>query len=194
MSNDNLAMGQDIGVDVTNTISGLTRKFRGISNKLNLKGHYPLVEHIRNGKVIGRYKFDNDITNEGKNLILEVMFRDGTQIASSSWFSGLISSAAYSALAAADTMSSHAGWAEFTAYSESTRVAWGPGIPAGQAITNATPITFNINGTGTLKGVFISSNSTKSGTTGKLWATGLFSADVPVVNGDQMKVTYTVSN
>jgi hypothetical protein len=122
------------------------------------------------------------------------MFKDGTQIASTSWFGGLISSSGYSALSASDTMSSHSGWAEFTGYTQSTRVAWGPGTPASQSITNASPMTFDINATGTLKGIFITSNSTKSGTSGKLWATGLFSADVPVVSGDQMKVTYTVSN
>ncbi len=153
------------------------------------------VEHRdKDGKLIGIYDFHNDITNEGKNLILEVMFKDGTQIASASWFIGLISNSGYSALAAGDTMASHAGWTEFTGYSQSTRVAWGPGVPASQLITNGTPATFDITSSGTLKGVFIPSNSTKSGTTGKLWATALFSADVPVNNGDQIKITYTVSS
>ncbi len=167
---------------------------RKAEDKFNPKGRFK-VEHLdKDGNVKGVYDFNNDITNEGKNYILETMFHDGSQIASTSWFIGLISSSGYSALAAADVMNSHAGWTEFTGYSQSTRVVWGMGAASGQAITNASPATFDITGTGTLKGVFIASNSTKSGTSGKLWATALFSADVPVSNGDQIKITYTVSS
>lgn len=160
--------------------------------KMGLKGKWQL-EHVRNGEVIGVQDFPNDITNQGKNSLFEIMFHDGTQIASSSWFIGLISSSSYSALAASDVMSSHAGWTELTGYTQSTRVAWGPGAAASQSITNASPATFDINATGTAKGVFVVSNSTKGGTTGTLWSTALFSADVPVANGDQLRVTYTVS-
>lgn len=149
--------------------------------------------HFRGGKLLGVYDTLNDITNEGKNLIFDVMFNNATQIANNSWFIGLISLSSFSALAAADTMASHGGWTEFTSYSQSTRVAWGSGASSGQSTTNSSPAQFDINGSGTVKGVFITSVSTKSGTTGKLWATALFGADVPVTNGDQLKITYTVS-
>jgi hypothetical protein len=196
---DRFKIEQLIEVDVFNKISGKTRKIRGLANQLNLQGFYPAIEHYgrnEDGSLFLKdiYQLHNDITNEGKNTILDVMFKDGTQIASTSWYLGLISNSGYSALAAGDTMSSHTGWTEFTGYSQSTRVAWGPGAASGQSTTNATPATFDINATGTLKGIFVTSNSTKSGTTGKLWATGLFAADVPVSNGDQMKITYTVSS
>lgn len=192
---DRFKLEQLIDVDVFNKISGRTRKYRGLGDGLELKGFYPKITHTdKYGKLIGEYSLHNDITNVGKNYILDTMFHDGTQIASTSWFIGLISNSGYSALAATDTMSSHSGWTEFTGYSQSTRVAWGPGAASSQAITNATPATFDINATGTLKGIFVPSNSTKSGTTGTLWATGLFAADVPVSNGDQMKITYTVSS
>ncbi len=121
------------------------------------------------------------------------MFHDATQVASTSWYIGLISNSGYSALAAGDTMSSHSGWTEATGYTQSTRVAWGPGASSSQTTTNASPATFDMNATATIKGIFVNSNSTKSGTTGTLWATGLFTADVPVNNGDQLKVTYSVS-
>jgi hypothetical protein len=158
------------------------------------RGKFQIEHYDKDGNLKGTYDFPNDITNEGKNYIFEVMFHDGTQIASTSWFIGLISNSGYSGLAAGDTMASHGGWTEFTGYSQSTRVAWGPGTAASQAITNASPATFDITGSGTLKGVFITTNSTKSGTSGKLWATALFAADVPVSNGDQIKITYTVSS
>lgn len=175
-----------------NAVSKLTRKRKADVNFLP-KGKWVVEHRDKDGNLKGTYDFPNDITNQGKNSIFEVYFHDGTQIASSSWFIGLISSSGYSALAAADTMSSHAGWTEFTGYSESTRQAWGPGTAASQSITNATPATFSINSSGTVKGIFVVSNSTKSGTTGTLWSTALFSADVPVTNGDELKVTYTVS-
>lgn len=161
-------------------------------SKIKTHGKF-IIEHIRNGNVIGRYEFPNGVTNVGKNLLLDVMFKDGSQVASSSWYLGLIDNSGYSALSASDTMASHAGWNEFTSYSESTRVAWGPGAASSQTTTNSTPATFNVNGSGTVKGVFCVSNNTKSGTSGTLWATALFTADVPVVNGDQLKATYSVS-
>lgn len=169
----------------------MTRR-RELTQDLNWRNPITL-EHWRKGKLIGSQLTHNDITNVGKNYILNVMFNGGTQIANNSWFIGLISLASFSALAAADTMSSHAGWIEFTGYSQSTRVAWGSGSATSQSTSNSSPATFDITGSGTVKGVFVTSNSTISGTSGTLWATALFGADVPVTNGDQLKITYTVS-
>lgn len=160
--------------------------------KLPLAGRFGAALY-RRGRFYQQLRFPNDITNQGKNDLFDIMFHDGTQIASSSWFIGLISNASYSALAATDTMSSHAGWTEFTGYSQSNRVAWGPGASSGQTITNSSAATFDINTSGTVKGVFITTNNSKSGTSGRLWATALFTADVPVVNTDQLRITYSVS-
>jgi hypothetical protein len=159
-------------------------------NKLGLKGSWH-VQLERDGKIILDKVFPNGITNEGKNTILDVMFH-GTA-ATATWYLGLISNTGYSALAAADTMGSHAGWTEFTGYSEGTRQEWTEDAAASQAITNSTPVTFNINAGGTLKGGFLTSGSAKSGTTGILWGTALFNADIPVLNGDVLRVTYTVT-
>lgn len=166
---------------------------RDSKDKLPLKGRFKVQHYDKDGRYINTYEFDNDITNAGKNSIFDVYFSDATQIAASSWCLSLISLSGYSALAAADTMASHGGWTEFTGYSEGTRPAWGPGDPASQSITNGTPVTFSINATGTVKGIFVTTQNTKGGTTGTLWATALFSGDVPVTSGDQLKVTYTVS-
>lgn len=176
---------QNIGVT-------MSRK-RELENNFEPKGKW-VVEHLdKDGNLKATYDFHNDIVNVGKNNIFDVYFNGGTQTPNNSWFIGLISNSGYSALAAADTMSSHAGWTEFTGYSQSTRVAWGSGAASSQSVTNASPATFDITSSGTIKGIFVITNSTKGGTTGTLWATGLFSADVPVVNGDQLRATYTVS-
>ena len=157
------------------------------------KGRF-VVEHYRKGVLLDTYEFPNDVTNEGKNTWLDVMFNGGTQIPNNSWYIALINNSGFSALAAADTMASHAGWAEATGYSQSTRVAWGSGAAASQSVTNASPAVFDMNATATIYGIFVTSGSAKSGTSGKLWATAGFTSPVPVVNGDQLKVTYTVNS
>lgn len=152
------------------------------------------LQLFRGGKLLKQFGCFNDITNVGKNHIFDVEFNGATQIANNNWWIALINASGYSAVSASDTMASHAGWTEFTTYSQSTRVAWGSGAASGQSLTNASPATFDITGSGTLKGVFVVGNgSAKSGTSGTLWATALFGADVPVTSGDQIKITYTVS-
>ena len=160
---------------------------------LDLKGVFNVEHYDKDGNLINIYKVKNLITNVGKDYILDTMFNDGTQIANSSWFVGIIDNSGYTAIDATDTMASHSGWNEFTTYSEANRVAWGSGASASQTTTNASPATFNITGSGTLQGIFVNSDNTKSGTTGTLWNAALFAATVPVTNGDQLKITYSVS-
>lgn len=137
-------------------------------------------------------EISNGITNEGKNKLLDVMFHGTSAI--TTWYLGLIDNAGFSALDAADVMNSHTGWDEFTAYDETTRPAWTEGAASGQSITNGTPVTFTINGSGTLKGGFVTSENTISGTTGTLWATAAFSGGTqPVSASNLLKITYTVN-
>lgn len=175
------------------SVGAMMSRKREAQNKLPLRGKF-YAELWREGKLIHKEEFPNDITNAGVNYLLDTMFNDATQIANSAWCIGLISNSGYSALANADTMASHAGWTEATGYSQSTRVAWGSGAAASRSVTNASAAVFNLNATATLKGVFITSQNTKGGSTGTLWATALFtSGDIPVVNGDELRVTYATS-
>jgi len=135
--------------------------------------------------------FDNGVTNIGKDSQLDVIFNSGTQI--TSWYLGLVDNAGFTAFANSDTMASHGGWTEFTTYTEATRPQWSPDAAASQQITNSTPTNFNITGSGTLQGIFVTSDNTKSGTTGTLWATASFAGTIPVANGDLLKITYTVT-
>lgn len=150
------------------------------------------VEHWRDGQKIADIEVLNGIVDVGVNSLLDVGFRNQSQIAT--WYMGLVDNSGFSAFAAGDTMASHAGWNLFTTYSDATRITWVPAAAASRSISNSvTSADFNINGSGTVKGVFITSDSTKSGTTGTLWATAAFASTVPVVNGDVLKVTYTIS-
>lgn len=168
----------------------LVKKFIPFNN-IKIAGQFYL-EQWRDGKLITRIPVIlNGVTNSGKDKALDILFYTASKI--STWYCGLISSSGYSVLAAADTMSSHAGWTEFTGYSQSTRVTWVTVAPSSQVVTNSSAMVFSVNGSGTVKGVFITSDNTKSGTTGTLWATALFSADLPVVNGDTLNLTYAIT-
>lgn len=160
-------------------------------NLLMLAGMYH-IDHIRDGKVIERFDFHNDIVTEGKNKLLDVCFRNQTQIAA--WYFGLVNNSGWTAFVAGDTAASHSGWTEFTSYDESTRVAWSPVAADAASISNTSVATFTINSSGNIKGIFVASVSTKSSTSGTLWGTAAFGSVVPVSNGDQLKVTYTINS
>ena len=148
------------------------------------------VQHIRDGKVINEFDAPNGVTNEGLNSNLGVYFNSVTQI--TAWYAGLINDPA--TLAAADVMNAHAGWTENVGYTEANRVTFVFDAAASQSIANGTTSAdFNINAVGTLHGIFVVSNNTKSGTTGTLWATAPFASPLSVTGGDLLKITYTVS-
>lgn len=138
-------------------------------------------------------RFWNGITTAGINNLFNVYF--GATSKAAAWYMGLIASSGYSALAAADTMSSHAGWTEETSnYSQATRPQWTPASASGGSVSNSTSVDFTITGSVTAKGVFVVNENTKGGTTGTLWATALFtSGDQALVNGQTLKVTYICS-
>ncbi|MBI5634853.1 MAG: hypothetical protein HZA15_15405 [Nitrospirae bacterium] len=131
------------------------------------------------------------VTTAGLNKGLDAIFKTG--IASPAWYVGLKGSGTPDA---ADTMGSHASWAEITAYSNATRPALTCSTPSG-GITNNTndKATFNINGTTTIYGGFICDNSTKGGTTGTLYGVGDAVASKPAESGDtitaEIEITHT---
>ena len=166
------------------------RQVDGVADTFRPKGKFH-IQHIRDGKVINEFDVPNGIVDVGLNHILETEFHSGTQV--TTWYIGLVDNAGFSAFANADTMSSHAGWAESPAYTEANRVTWSAGAAATRQITNAATCDFSINATVTIKGLFITSNNTKGGTTGTLWSTAAFGSTVALNNGDTLKVTYTLS-
>jgi hypothetical protein len=142
---------------------------------------------------------------ESKNLVVNVGLKDmndkyfsGSSY-SATWYLGLYGSGSTNNPAASDTMSSHSGWTEVTAYSQSTRpqATFGAATTADPSvITNSgSPATFSINGTTVVGGAFLTSNNTKGGTTGILFSASDFTSpgDRSVVNGDTLNVTYTFS-
>ena len=138
-------------------------------------------------------RFWNGITTAGINNLFNVYF--GATSKASAWYLGLIASSGYSALSAADTISSHAGWTEETSnYSQTNRPTWTPASASGGSVSNSSSVDFTITGSVTVKGIFVVNENTKGGTTGTLWATALFtSGDQALVIGQTLKVTYICS-
>ena len=143
---------------------------------------------------------------ESKNLVVNVGLKDmndkyfsGSSY-TATWYLGLITGpGSGTTIAAGDTMSSHAGWTEATAYSQSTRPActFGAATTADPSVisNSASVAVFSINGTVTIAGAFLTSNNTKSGTTGILFSASDFQSpgDRAVVSGDTLNVTYQFS-
>jgi hypothetical protein len=162
--------------------------------KVKVDGFFEIrvIRRLRKGRFgIIYHEFVNGVTNEGLNNMLGVTFHGDTQ---TSWYFFPISNASFSILSVNDTMASHAGWTEATAYDETTRQQWITTAPAAKSITNTTYSLFTISTDGTIfKGMGLASNNTKGGTTGKLWSTGLFSADQTYLTGDLVQTKYTVN-
>jgi hypothetical protein len=115
----------------------------------------------------------NGLTTEGLNAIL-----DGNVFGESLYF-GLIANAGFSALAVGDTMASHAGWVEEHAnYSHATRPEWNYGSASGGLLQSTSSASFTFTIATTIKGFFLTTNSTKNGTTGTLVATAVFTSGV----------------
>jgi len=163
-------------------------------------GLFEIKCHDKDGKLKWTAESKNLVVNAGLAYMAGTALTSVTQI--TSFFLGLYGAGASNTPAAGDTMSSHAGWTEVTAYSNANRIA-ATFVTATTAnpsvVTNsASPAVFNINGTATVGGAFLvggSGSSTKGGTTGTLFSAADFGSpgDRSVVNSDTLSVTYTFS-
>ncbi len=158
--------------------------------KLVLGGSFQWFRYDRRERLVGWGRIKNGIPTAALNAILDGFFLAGTIYPA--FYLGLLDSTSFSGLDDTDTMASHAGWLEFTGYNEATRPAWSPEIPSGGILTNVTPTSFTFTTTHTIKGIFVASDNTKSGTGGLLWATGLDTQDQTFLAGEFCRVVYTL--
>jgi hypothetical protein len=161
------------------------------------KGRFEMVCHDKDGNEKWRAVRDNLVVNVGVQDMNTKYFTGSAYTAA--FYLGLYGAGASNNPAAGDTMSSHAGWTEVTAYSQATRVActFGTATTANPSVisNSASPATFSINGGATVGGAFLTTNNTKSGTTGTLFSAADFQSpgDRAVIAGDTITLTYTFS-
>lgn len=178
-------------VKATDAQSAALTMGTGANEPLSITGAYTVECFDSEGNLKWAEHIKNLVVTVGKNNMLDEYFSG--VVYSAVWYLGLVNGASSPTYNAADTMLSHAGWSEFTSYSESTRPAptWAS-ASGGAKATTAT--SFSINGSGTVAGAFMTTDDTKTGTSGTLFSAGNFTGGSRTVSsGDTLNVTYTAT-
>lgn len=152
------------------------------------------------GTLLWEETIDNVVCTLGKNLMLQSSLT-GSAYTVTGPYMGLISSVGYTAVAAADTMTSHTGWNEAGSTNAPTfaaRIAPSFGTASAGAISTSSPVSFTMTGNGTLVGAFITYGpgavTTLMSTAGTLLSAGAFvGGNQPVNTGNVVQVTYSLS-
>lgn len=167
---------------------GLTANNAAVDN-LNPCGVFKVVCRASDGSIRWEEEANNLVVNEGKNDLLNKYFRANTTAA---LFIGL--KGAGTVLATNTMALVSRAWVEIVSYSNTPRPTYTVVAPTVQAVINsASPAVFNINGSATVAGCFLSTDSTKSGVTGTLFSAVDFAVTRSVLSGDTLTVTYQVS-
>ena len=193
MQNENIKPTEAAAVAVSSNSS--------ISEDTSVTGNYTVTCTAADGTIRWQDTFKNLVVNVGKTDLLNKYFAGTSYTAA--WYLGLVDGGTSPTYNAADTMSSHSGWTENVGYSQSTRPAAAFGAAsasgggagsAGTGTISTSATAFTINATGTIAGAFLTTSSTKSGTTGTLYSAGSFTTgNRSVLSGDTLNVTYTAN-
>lgn len=169
---------------------------------LSPKGRYHFTCIDKEGNIRWEDDVENTVVTVGKNDLLDTFLQTAahTQVGP---FMGLISSVSFSAISAADTMASHAGWTEAgstNAPTFSARITTNGGWAAASAGSKAltTALSFAMTSSGTLEGAFLVAETgavvTLMNTSGVLFSAGLFTGGTrAVLNGDTVNVSYSLA-
>jgi hypothetical protein len=162
-------------------------------------GRFSAVCRDADGVELWRDDFPNLLTTLGKNFLLD------TTLAGSSYtvvgpYMGLISSTSFSAVAAGDTMASHAGWLEAgttnaPTYSARIICAWSAASGGVKALSAG--LVFTFTGSGTVQGAFIVTGSgavtTNLNTSGTLYSAGTLGTPQPVISTNTLTLSYSTT-
>ena len=137
--------------------------------------------------------FHNLVVNQGLANMNGAYFAGSAQ--TTTWYLGLVTGpGSGTTFAAGDTLSSHAGWTESSAYAGSRKaVTFGAATTANPSVISntASPSSFVMNATVVIAGAFLASTTDNSGI---LFSEGDFTGgDKSVASGDTLNVTYTFS-
>ena len=176
------------------------------AESVGIEGHYHVVCRDADGNIKWQDEFPNLVNAVGKELMLDTLL-SGSSYTTVGPFLGLISGASPT-FAAADTMTSHAGWTEFIAYPVGGSAVRGTASFSAATSTGTTPtnvttktasaITYTITGAGgTVGGCFLvtgsGASSTLNNTSGTLYSAGAFGTAKITTAGDTVSVTYSTT-
>lgn len=171
---------------------------------IKAEGRFTAICRDVEGNELWREAFDNMLTQTGKAFLLDQALAGSAYTAAE--YMGLISSVSYSAVSAADTPTSHAGWLEAGSANTPTysaprpTCAWLAAAISGPSAYSAikalsTGLIFTFTGSGTIEGAFIVGGSGASATIGNtggiLYAIGAFSSPQPVIATNTLAVAYS---
>jgi len=178
-------------IKLTETSDVSISKSNNLTETIGVTGNYNVQCLDSDGQVKWTDTIENLVVTVGKNDLLDKYFAGSAYTAA--WYMGLVDGASSPTYAAGDTLASHAGWTESTAYSGTNRatVAWNAASAASKA---STATSFSINATATIAGALLTVTQVRATTTGVLYSAGSFSGgNRSVANGDTLNVTYTAS-
>jgi hypothetical protein len=182
-------------------VSGTIEQFSSFRESAVGGGVFVFEAYDKDGKLKWRDEAKNLTTNTGRQDMNTKYFTGTTYTAA--WYVGLVNNSPTPSYDVTDTMASHAGWVETTDYSGSDRItadfgtatSADPSVITNTAGTGGTVATFNITGTVTIDGAFLTATEDNSTNTGILFSVAAFESpgDRSVVNGDTLNVTYQFS-
>jgi len=176
------------------------------AESVGIEGVYHVVCRDVDGNIKWQDEFPNLVNAVGKELMLDTLL-SGSSYTTVGPFLGLISGASPT-FAAADTMTSHAGWTEFTNYTVGGSAVRGTAsfssatssgtTPTNVTTKTASAITYTITGAGgTVGGCFLVTGSgasaTQGNTSGTLYSAGAFGTAKVTTVGDTVSVTYATT-
>ena len=175
---------------------------------VGVEGYYHVECRDANGNLKWIEEFPNQVVQVGKIFLFQQTLIT-SPIALVGPYLGLVSGTG-NTFSPTDTMTSHAGWSEFIAYTVGGSAVRGTAVfatPTGNSNTtpgsnvvtaSATAITYTITGAGgTVGGCFLvtgsGASSTLSNTGGTLYSAGAFGTAKTTTAGDTVSVTYSTT-
>src|SRR4051812_13790640 len=178
-------------------LTGALGAARAEMDKAHLIGRFSAICRSADGEELWSEEFDNLITTVGKNLLLDSL----STASATAEYMGLISSASFSAVAAGDTMASHAGWLEAGSTNAPTisgtrnTCAWSAAAAGVKALSAG--LVFTFTGSGTVQGAFIVGGTgavaTLLSTAGTLYSAGTLGTPQPVINTNTLTLSYSTT-
>lgn len=163
------------------------KKMLKAKNKTAFRGDYKVCIYSEDGQLKSIDELKNLIPTEG---LLEFLKLINGQSSAGNKYIGL-GTATYTPVATETGATVSGNVAEWVGYTESTRPQWIiPSVTTNTIDNSASLAVFTSNSGATLKNVFLISDSTKGGTTGKLFSILSLPSARTLVSGDVIRIQF----